>query len=401
MRGRATGLWVALICLSCLAACWFDSRSLHTADAQRQRAADLRPAPLSSTEAGADPGAPAQPTVVLKVRVHATPGYTAENIHWQTRLAELLGDANRVLEPSINARLQLASVDVWRPETAAEGMRDRLERLERLDPGTGVHLVVGCLEASSRFSRSFDELGVAQLLGKYLVVRALNDAVEYDAMETELDELSAAERTRLHGERLKHKATTVFLHEVGHSLGALHVDQNAAIMSPHYSHQARAFLPQSIDLMRITIEHRRRGTLDTSQALAKELLQRLRDGAGGVWVESERLDQVARLTPVAAERPSPQASQTNREPAAGLEPPPPACLSAEDRTLWGNAVRLQNEGNPEGALKVASQLSDRYPDDYTVQDFRCQLAMKRGGAWPTVQAHCRRLMELVRPQHRR
>ena len=70
-------------------------------------------------------------------------------------------------------------------------------------------------------------------------------------------------------------------------------------------------------------------------------------------------------------------------------------MVASDRALLDKAREHLRAGRAEDAWTTAKPLFATYPDDYAVQDFRCQVAMKRGGAWQEVQSECDRLMHLV------
>ena len=64
------------------------------------------------------------------------------------------------------------------------------------------------------------------------------------------------------------------------------------------------------------------------------------------------------------------------------------------RTL-DEASEALRSGQPRDAWTRARPLFTAYPDVYTVQDLRCQIAMKLGLAWDEASAQCERLMELT------
>lgn len=83
--------------------------------------------------------------------------------------------------------------------------------------------------------------------GKHIVMRAMADAAELDAILKGLQGISQDEKNKLIQKRKKHKVTTVLLHEIAHSLGVIHERDAASILSPRYSTDAERFSPEAIE----------------------------------------------------------------------------------------------------------------------------------------------------------
>ncbi len=77
--------------------------------------------------------------------------------------------------------------------------------------------------------------------GKHLVLRATGAAEEKDDIDRAFDQLSVEDRAKLGRVRARHRATAVLLHELGHSLGALHVRDPQSLMSPAYDKRMTAY----------------------------------------------------------------------------------------------------------------------------------------------------------------
>jgi ketosteroid isomerase-like protein len=263
--------------------CFYDSTWGARKTAQKHNAARAEPASLAP--AGA-PGLAAQapPEHTLRVRVHATPAYAAQVADWKTHVATVIGEASATMRRSVGVELVLASADAWEA-IGGDHLDQTLAALREEDAGEGAELVVGFVGGLPIATQSFEQLGLAQLGGKYLVVRAPNVAAEYDAVAKAFDELSEEERTRLRRERLRHCEVAVLLHEIGHTLRAEHQRAEGSLMRPAYDPKMSAFDPTSVATMRATLD----GVGSASRSL---------DGGDGVAVSSP-----ADATPAATGRP--------------------------------------------------------------------------------------------------
>jgi hypothetical protein len=97
----------------------------------------------------------------------------------------------------------------------------------------------------------------SSVLSKHFVVRSMKSAAEYAVIDAELPDLSEAVRTEVRRARLQHKTSTVFLHEIGHTLGALHQADATTIMNPMYGQKVQAFSPDAVHTMQVVLEVRR------------------------------------------------------------------------------------------------------------------------------------------------
>jgi hypothetical protein len=333
--------------------CFYDSSWGARKAAEVHNAA--RAAPAARTPA--TPPATDAATTTLKVRVHATPAYAAQTPDWKTHAGTLLEDASAALRASLGVSLVLVSAEAWdapvHPRLAGD-----LAALRDEDSGDGADLVLGLVGALSIATSDFDQVGLAILGGKHLVVRAPNVAGEYEAVEKAFDELREEDRARLRRERLHHREVAVLLHEIGHALGAGHDDVAASLMRPTYDAKMAGFDDASIAAMREGISRKARGEGDAKT--------------------------------VAQMPPSPQPAI-----AAPANDDIPSELRAEERDVWREAGAMAKAGNAEGAWKTAKPLFTAYPRVYAVQDLRCKLAMAYLGSYDAVRAECEALLGLA------
>jgi metallopeptidase family M12-like protein len=383
------GLAAALLMSSCLYdSGWAEPKRAQQAAAQRATPSALRATPEAEGEAGSAPSK--KRLRPLKLRARATPRYAAEVVDWQRQLADLVTDANEVLGPTLSVRLEVTAVEVWAPHGTDDDLLAMLDELTTSDPGGEVEWVIGLIGSVPRFEQSFHQLGLGRA-GKHFVVRAMNDAREYEAIQNNLFKLDEQERRKLYRIRKRHKTTAVFLHELGHTLGVIHELDRTTLMAPAYDSKEEGFSAAAAGWMRIALDHRLDPAAHPERAFTQTMLDHLQSTAPG-WVAAERDDLVARLR-------ARQAASAPRAPGAS----PPAAsapgdlvaLGPPDRRAFDEASEALRSGQPRDAWARAKPLFAAYPDVYTVQDLRCQIAMKLGLGWDEANAQCERLMELT------
>jgi hypothetical protein len=339
---------------------------------------------------------------VLKLRVYATPTHASQVMDWPRRFEATLADVNRVLEPELSLRLVVSDARPWNTVTSEEKLETVLKELRTFDAGDDVDWVVALVGSVPRFERSYHELGYADVVGKYIALRAITNAQEYEAIERGLDEISQDERDRLRRARLSHKLAAVVLHEVGHTLGALHEKDADSLMYPEYSPERQALTVHAREVMRFTLERRTaQGALDAEAW--KALAERWRREPSP-WTVAERDAALAGVpsapTSPPATTPAPTAVSVS---ALKASKPAPAAqprislpeLSEKEREAFEAASARKAAGDLDGARELVLPLSARYPHVEPVQDLRCQIAMQRGGSISAWKAECEPLLKLA------
>jgi hypothetical protein len=388
------GLVAAQLALSsCFDSRWFDARQAQRTALKNATPAELRATP-QTTEIG-PAGAPAIKGLrVLKVRARATTRYAAEVTDWPKQTAALVEEANLVLGPTLKLRLELAGTAIWARSGSDDDLSALDEELVGADPGQDVEWVIGLVGSVPRYELSFHQLGLTRAMSKHFVMRAMNDAREYEAIERELSGIDEQERRKLYRARKRHKTTTVFLHELAHTLSALHEPDAKTIMHSSYDPKAEGYSTATAELMRLTLEHRLSPAAQTEQAFAQALLDQL-DRTASSWVASERDATVKRLKAMAAPPAQPAGPPAASKREAAVTEDQVASLSAADRAIFGQAAEDQRAGKVREAWAKAKPLFAAYPGALAVQDLRCQLAMRLGMDWSAAQAECAPLMKLT------
>jgi hypothetical protein len=331
----------------------------------------------------------------LRVRLHATRAYAAGTLDWQRRFRDTLLDVNRVLGPTLSVRLEVAEARHWNLAGNEDKTSALLAELTKIDAGSDVDWVIGLVSSVPRFEANFHELGVGELVGNHIVLRAIDNAAEYQVIEEGLGEISAKEREKLRTSRLSHKVTAVVLHELGHTLGAIHERNAKSLMHPVYGHEEEAFSAEATDVMRFVLAHRKaEGALE--HADVRELLTLWRREPSP-WIAIERdhttKEFEARLGASSTATTATTATASTAPPATAPSAPPE--LSDSDRRTYLEVRRLFESNQPLEAHRLGEPLFSAYPSVEAVQDLRCQIAMSQTLPWQQTQAECEGLMKLM------
>ncbi|HMJ14087.1 MAG TPA: M12 family metallo-peptidase, partial [Polyangiaceae bacterium] len=219
-------------------------------EAQARQVAQLRPAQLEHDSSSWR----ALRSMRLRLYVRSGGDLASQRSAFEERLER----ANQVFESAMRLRVVLEDVrELPAQQPIAIDTENALRELERLDPGQDVDFVVAIIAASPVVTLSFHELGRANVLGKHMVVRTMDDVAELRALEG-FDTLDPNERSQLYQQRKRHKETAVLLHELGHLLGAVHTRDNLELMHPAHDNAMRGFAPANVELMDLVVQKRLR-----------------------------------------------------------------------------------------------------------------------------------------------
>jgi hypothetical protein len=213
------GKWLylsgALVALS-LPACFlgYDSSWGQAKAAQQRLAASSTP-----TSIGVETGDPrhGQAKRTYRIRLRPNAHYLAQTVDAERQLRELVEDANRVLESGLGLELEVETIKPWSFDDD-DRLDGALKTLAKDDAGQDVDVVVGLIGALPRPTESLHEVGLAELLGKHIIVRASSRLGEHDAVDRAMPDLDDDARDRVVRARRRHRAEAVFLHEVGHAM---------------------------------------------------------------------------------------------------------------------------------------------------------------------------------------
>ena len=234
----------SLICITlavlCSSAC-----SKRNAQIKRFSARDYNPPELAALST-----APTE-ELVLRVQVKVDARYRKENLRWRQRIERQLEAASAELSGTFRIRLDVARIDEWEHDSAANDLEENLRALASDPVPEGIDRVIGFTSSLPSYTSDQHALGMAHVLGQHLIMRGMNSHIEYDRLDEVLSAATPKEREELYKQRVLHKETTVLLHELGHTLGALHLRVDGYIMSKHYSHKVNSFAPANVELMKL------------------------------------------------------------------------------------------------------------------------------------------------------
>lgn len=316
-----------------------------------------------------------------RIRIYATPKYVGQAMDWQRDVRDLVEGANAVLEGDIGLRLEIESMRTW--ESDRDDAAAQLEDLRVKDSGSDIAWVLGLVGGFPTFTESFHQLGYADVIGKHLVVRASTDLSEAEAFTKALDELSVDERTHLLKERKRHRTIAVLLHEIAHTLGAVHETTKDGLLLPNYAWTMTGFSSPTIDVMRAALPHHADGD---RAALSKDLLAVYEGPNAKAFSTTERDELVTKLR-----------GGTTSTQAVPTAPDVPPELKTADRATYLAVLELAAAGKPVDALEKGHALFEAYKTSIGVQDARCKIAMQIGDDWKTTKIECEPLMKLTHP----
>jgi hypothetical protein len=319
---------------------------------------------------------------VLKVRAYATPGYTVSVVDWQKQFAQLVERANAVLGPEFDAELEVDELRTFPNPVSEEKLDGLLHQLSTLDTASDVDWVVGLAVASPHFAVSPDDLGIAELPGRHIVLRAMSDAHEYEAITRDFTELSEDARQKLYRVRKQHKLCTTLLHEIAHTLGVPHELSAVSLMNPRYHVEAGDFSDEAAQIIRASLASRASAAspvLDATLSSNLETWLRARDSD---WEPVSRDAVLAELAPFSA--PLALAPVQGSGPVVSATPG----LSADEQRSFDAARAELGAGHAAHARQLAAPLFSKYTTLPAVQSLRCDTAMAIGGDWETISAEC-------------
>jgi len=190
-----------------------------------------------------------------KIRVWADDDFRAQNIRWEQAFKAELDYANEVLAAQFGVRLE-AEFHAWDRHAPEASLADDLAALEQQDRGDGALSVVGLTSSLSLVSATFEQLGLASLPGRHLMLRGYADVEERKLFERLFHDLGLDERASLYTARRRHKTAALLLHELGHNLGAQHQPDPNTLMNKSYSDHAASFDAASRDVILATLDQR-------------------------------------------------------------------------------------------------------------------------------------------------
>ena len=319
-----------------------------------------------------------------RIRVYVDVGYKGQNPAHEQQIRRLLSGAFRILEPTIGVALGEVEFRSWEREPGSD-LKMMLAELEALDPGEDVDWVLGFVDAQGHVAADVHQLGEARALGKHAVLRGLDDRGEVAVLDSALASMSGQDRRALYERRKQHKELVLLLHELGHTLGAMHVTGNDRIMSPGYDVAQSSFEVPTARLMAVAAKARFGGSRAEPDREWRAVLDYIRQHPWSGWNEDER-DRI--VTELEGRVKSVGEGGTAGMLLGGKVRP-------EDRERFRAAERLHGSGRPADAWEQLEPLIEFYPDEPSVQLLSCRIAVAAGKDQALVAKRCERAQQLA------
>ena len=337
----------------------------HAVDMSR-----LLPATLEASH-GVAPKGEAKPA---KIRVYVDAGVRATP-HWKEEITDQIDYASQLLTPLLGARLVVTKVSDW---DRAGSPTDALAALKALDKGDEVTWILGYVTSNDVASKAMIELGAAEPVGHHLVVRAWADKAETDALAHGLPDLKEAEKQEVLGAHRRHKQTTVLLHEIAVTLGAISEADATWIQNATYAPKQHTFSDKNRELMELALDEKLDASTD--QAVAKKLLEAVDKTEWGGWIASDREALLIALRNIVDQG---KAGKTAADiPTVAYE-------------QWSRIKDLAKR-DPKEALVELDNLLAAYPANGTMHQLKCEMMLASPGVKDKgTRVACARVSELA------
>lgn len=335
--------------------------------AQRERAEQYRPVWQTDEQSDASQAPPVTTTHVVAVRVYADRDFRSHVPGWQREIRRYFAAANRLLSP-IGVRLDPGHPIAWQRDSD-DSLHKNLDALVRHDPGRNVALVLGFVSALPVFTDDSNRLGLASLLGKHAVVRAIDARLELEHMMRTLKMHTRKEVEALYAEGRWHKKGVLIVHEWAHTLGAKHATHSRELfMYPRIDRRQHRFCRLNEMLIRLGLRHRGGNDADTDHAAWGREAVNLFEGEKTLSTEQRHLlrlfermgnakVQVAKRESTATSKAQRNTSAKNDDASSGrntTSAKSQKTTKVEARRSRSTVKRKERKSQPEGARYLGS-----------------------------------------------
>lgn len=292
----------------------------------------------------------------LHVRVWVDAGVRAQP-KWREEIIDQADYASQLLTPLLGVKIAIDKINDWtrdgEPAAALKALADK-------DKGDGVTWVIGYIAPNDTATKVMSELGSAEPLSKYVIVRGWSEA-DTKALSASLPDLKEA-RAEVIAAHRRHKQTVILLHMLAASLGGIEEQDPTWIQNPTYKSKQIGFSDRTRELLQITVDERLADQNDLT--IAKKLLEAIEKSEFGGWLAPSKEEVTKRL------RIAIDASKGSRTAKAI----PPAAYDQFTRIQT-----LAQQGNTKDALAELDNLLIAYPGNAAMHQLRCQINLAIGG----------------------
>lgn len=341
-----------------------------TTSIQRDAAARLRPRKFASRQVLSPP------YDKIQMRVYATEAHRRAVFGWQVRFLNTIKRANAYLGPTVGVELEVVSARPWDLEMEPASLEAGVQLLMRHDGGAQTDLVVGLFSPLPAVTSAIHRMGLANLLGRHMVLRTFDSLEEMGRLVRVLSRLDREEVERLYVARRDHFETQLVLHEIAHVLGALHVRSTRSVLYPNVDSRAAGYEPETVELMLRGLKMFRDPGRETFENYRSYLASSSWDG----WLADERSRMVAFMDSGRTAGPRGLPDRALLDPVAESESPRdryrPRSHPMTAEEVAREALARAAKGQLETGWAQIEPLAQQTPDDPYVTGVACQLAAR-------------------------
>lgn len=294
----------------------------------------------------------------VHVRIWVDAGIRAQP-KWREEIIDQADYASQLLSPLLGIRIAIDKISDWNRTGESSAAATALAEL---DQGKDATWVIGYIAPNDVSTKVMSELGSAEPLGKYIIVRGYADAAETKALMQTLPDLKGPERSEIVSAHRRHKQTVVLLHMIAAALGAIEEQDPTWIQNPTYKSKQVGFSDRNRELLQIAIDEKLADQSD--QTIAKKLLEAIEKSEFGGWTPVSK-DEVTKRLRIAID-----AGKGSRTAKAI----PPAAYDQFSRIQT-----LARQGNTKDALAELDNLLIAYPGNAAMHQARCEIMLSIGG----------------------
>jgi predicted Zn-dependent protease len=328
------------------------------------------------------------PVQRLSMRVYAEDDFRHGVEGWQVRFFKMIERASSVLHGAFGIEIEIIEMKDWPNHASFASLDGALIDLESVDKAEDVDLVVGLIAPVPMATPSFHQIGISRILGHHLVLRGMNDSDEYQNLVQTLSGLGSDDRERLYEARLRHKELVIFLHELGHLFGAIHLQDTESFLNDPYNDHMRYFGDPTLKIVGLVLDE------DSKVKRAKDKLEPRRPEVIAKMIEffqkSEKLGftgyerekmiallQSDRLTLARATDRDIVRDEVGTNGGHDDRSPLPQIGPKTESERLKDASELASNAKYEEAWLVLKPIAEAHPADKEIQSFACQLGAIR------------------------
>jgi predicted Zn-dependent protease len=346
----------------------------------------------------------------LRLDVYATRAYHRGASDWGAQLNQRIADANDALR-DFGVQLELGQTLEWTAKGSHDDLDAALHELTELAADGDAEFVLGLVGPMPYALEVYAQIGRAEMLGRHMVMRQMDSVEEMKAFRAGLDTIDEEEILRLYRGRKRHKEASVFLHELGHTLGALHEADRSSFMTPAYDAKGERFSNANREIIaRALVERTKPQEQRQPVALVASLVEYLQALPANTFRAEDLSAQLEHLrersqayaaatsTPPGARAPAGPSAHSGTDPGVASADDPRldvASLAASDQQRFAAARAAANENRLREAWKPVQELVRLYPQNYAVNHLACEIAMQGGLPMRDVQKYCDPLTTLA------